>query len=315
MSLFAGLKARIRSQSRAYLKTLFSQATRTKLKRFQAQARKTASPLLLMIYGRFTTAELISELAKNVPADFEILMVHSAFEPLLPSYQGAPRDLVRGLVDFCGPERTLVMPSFILGGRDYDIEQFYRSKPFDVRRTPSEVGMIAELFRRYPGAVRSLHPSCAVCAMGPLAKELVANHEIAKTGIGPDSPFGFMNGRKTTIVGIGIEYFRCLTHVHTAAQYMGDEFRIKSGSKAIEIPVIDNNGNTTTCKVGLPDRNRKLHLDRLRTILDKEELREWYFHGAPMFAIPEARVVTYKLIEAARKGVTIYEVASDHDRN
>ena len=308
MSLLDGAKAKIRGQARSALKAMFSQETRTRLKRAQAQARKKAAPLLLMYYGKYTTSELIAELAKNIPDDFEVLMVHSAFETLLPSFQGSPKELVDGLVSFCGPNRTLVMPSFIMGGRTYNIEEFYKDRPFDVRRTPSEVGMVSELFRRHPGAVRSLHPSCAVCAVGPLAQELTANHEIAKTGIGPESPFGYMNRHKTAIVGIGVEYFRCLTHVHTAAQYMGDEFPVKFNSKVIEIPVVDLNGNTSSCHVGLPDpKRRKLHLDRLRGLMDRNQLREFYFHGAPMFAIPEARVVSDKLIDAARAGTTIYE--------
>jgi hypothetical protein len=41
-------------------------------------------------------------------------------------------------------------------------------------------------------------------------------------------------------------------------------------------------------------------------VLSKNELLEWSFHGVPMFIVPQAGVLTERLIEAARRGVTIY---------
>ncbi|HEY1903587.1 MAG TPA: AAC(3) family N-acetyltransferase [Terracidiphilus sp.] len=288
------------------LKRFLSQERRTELKRLQGQARKQLAPLLRLVHGSFTTKELMVELERRLPSNFEILMIHSSFDSFLPMYNGNAKDLVRALVDFCGPNRTLVMPSFVMGGRDYDAAAYFQSRPFDIRTTPSDMGIIAEIFRRIPNVRRSLHPTCSVCAIGFHANEVTAEHHLAKTGLGPDGPFGVMSRRHTAILGLGVEYFRCLTHVHNATQTMGDEFPIKFVSRATQVKVVDYNGSVYEQSIGLPDRTKKLDLSILGSVLSKDELVEWRFHGVPMFAIPEAGIVTRRLIEAAGRGITIY---------
>ena len=266
--------------------------------------------MLSAVHGTFSTEELIAELNRRLPRDFEILMVHSSFDTFLPMYKGNAKELVSALIEFCGPDRTLVMPSFVMGGRSYDAAAYYQSKPFDVRTTPSEMGLIAEIFRRTPKVLRSLHPTCAVCALGPLAKQLTTGHHLSETGMSPDSPFGVMTRRPTAILGLGVEYFRCLTHVHTATHKMGDEYPIKFVNRTTQVTLIDYDGSRFVHTLGLPDRTKKLDLTVIWSVLSREELMEWRFHGVPMFLVPEAGVLTERLIEAARRGVTIFGKAT-----
>lgn len=296
----------VRSGVRAALRRVLSQERRTELKRLQGVARKRIAPVLSFVHGTFTTEELLSELSRRLPSDFEILMVHSSFDTFLPMYKGSAKELVNALIDLCGPQRTLVMPSFVMGGRTYDAAEYFRSKPFDVRTTPSEMGLVAEVFRRTPRVLRSLHPTCAVCALGPLSRELTTGHHLAETSLGPDSPFGVMTRRKTAILGLGVEYYRCLTHVHTAPPQMGEEFPVKFSTPTTQVTLVDYDGSRYDYKLGLPDRTKKLDLTVLWSVLSKNELREWRFHGVPMFVVPEAGVITKRLIEAARRGVTVY---------
>jgi len=58
--------------------------------------------------------------------------------------------------------------------------------------------------------------------------------------------------------------------------------------------------------LGLPDRSKHLDLTVLWSLLSKEELVEWRFHGVPMFVVTEARIVTERLVEAAGRGITVY---------
>jgi aminoglycoside N3'-acetyltransferase len=306
VSLLSQSRSHLRAGLRSTLRRFLSQERRTELKRLQGIARKRFAPVLSTLHGRFTTDELIADLSRRLPADFEILMVHSSFDSLLPMYRGNAKELVAGLIDFCGPNRTLVMPSFVMGGRSYDAASYFAAKPFDVRTTPSEMGMIAEIFRRTPNVLRSLHPTASVCALGPLAPELTADHHLSKKGLGPDSPFGVMTVRRTAIIGIGVEYFRCLTHVHAASQKMGDAYPIKLNSITTEVTLIDFQGQRHEYQLGLPDRSKKLDLTVLWQILTKEELREWTFHSVPLFAVPSASVLTERLIEAAHRGITVF---------
>ena len=304
----------VRAGVRSGLRRFLSQERRTELKRLQGVVRKRLSPVLTAVHGKFGTEELVAEIKRHLPQDFEILMVHSSFDTFLPMYQGTAKDLVNALVTLCGPGRTLVMPSFVMGGRTYDAATYYKTKPFDVRITPSEMGLIAEIFRRTPNVLRSLHPTCSVCALGPLAKELTTGHHVSRTGMSPDSPFGVMTRRPTAILGLGVEYFRCLTHVHTAAHKMGDEYPIKFADLSTQVTLVDYDGTRYEHRLGLPDRTKKLDLRVLWSVLSKDELREWRFHGVSMFVVPEAGVLTERLIEAARRGITILGKApASHD--
>jgi aminoglycoside 3-N-acetyltransferase len=296
----------LRAEVRAALRKFLSQERRTELKRLQGVARKRFAPMLSVVHGRFGTADLMADISCRLPSDFEILMVHSAFDALLPMYRGNPKELVSGLIELCGPTRTLVMPSFIMGGRTYDAAAYFQTKPFDVRTTPSEMGLVAEIFRRTPKVLRSLHPTASVCALGPLAQEITAGHHLSKTGLAPDSPFGVMTRRETAITGVGVEYFRCLTHVHAATQKMGDRYPIKFENRTAQVTLVDYDGTRYQHMLGLPDRTKKLDLTVLWSILSKDELREWKFHGVSLFVVPSAAVLTQRLIEAAEKGITIF---------
>jgi aminoglycoside N3'-acetyltransferase len=297
----------VRAGLRAALRRSLSQERRTELKRLQSLARKRFAPMLSLVHGTFTTEELLAELARRLPRDFEILMVHSSFDGFLPMYKGSPKELVSALIAFCGNDRTLVMPSFVMGGRTYDTSAYFKSRPFDVRYTPSEMGLVAEIFRRTPNVLRSLHPTCSVCALGPLSKELTAGHHVSRSGLSTDSPFGVMTRRKTAILGLGVEYYRCLTHAHVASDTMGDAFPIKSANpSSTQVTLVDYDGARYDYKLGLPDRTRKLDLRILWSVLSKDELVEWRFHGVPMFVVPEAGILTERMIAAARRGITIY---------
>jgi aminoglycoside 3-N-acetyltransferase len=305
----------VRAGVRAALRRALSQEKRTELKRLQGLAHKRLSPVLKLVHGTFNTDALRAELARRLPADFEILMVHSSYDGLLPMYKGSASELLITLMDFCGPERTLVMPAFVMGGRTFDTKTYFASRPFDVRRTPSETGMIGELFRRTPHVLRSLHPTCSICALGPLARELTTGHHLAKTGFTADSPFGAMNRHRSAILGLGVEYFRCLTHAHTAGHQLGEAYPIKFAKISTQVTLIDYDGNRYEYELGLPDRSKKLDLRVLWSVLSRHELMEWRFHGVPMFLVPEAKVVTERLTEAARKGITIYGPASADDHS
>jgi aminoglycoside 3-N-acetyltransferase len=297
----------VRAGVRGMLRRVLSQERRSELKRLQGLARKRLAPVLSLVNGAFTTQELLSDIARRLPPDFEILMVHSSFDAFLPMYKGAAKEVVNGLIDLCGPERTLVMPAFILGGRNYDTSEYFKSRPFDVRRTPSEAGLITEVFRRTPNVRRSLHPTCSLCALGPLATELTFGHHLCQRGMSPDSPFGVMTRRRTAILGLGVEYYRCLTHAHTAGDQMGDAFPIKfSHSASTEVTLVDYDGSRYQYNLGMPDRTKKLDLTILWSLLSKEELVEWRFHGVPMFLVPRAGLLTERLVEAAQRGVTVY---------
>jgi hypothetical protein len=73
---------------------------------------------------------------------------------------------------------------------------------------------------------------------------------------------------------------------------------------------VDRTGARLPYRLGVPDRSGKtkanLDLTVLWSLLSREELREWRFHGVPMFMVVDAGALTARLIAAAREGTTIY---------
>jgi aminoglycoside 3-N-acetyltransferase len=288
------------------LRRCLGQKSRTSLKKWQGTARKRMGKVYSFCYGAYTAKELLEELGARIPADTEILMVHSSYDRLLPMYKGTPRELVDALISFCGKDRTLVMPAFVLGGRLYDKKEYFEKHAFDVKRTPSEMGLLSEIFRRTPGVLRSFHPTHSVCAIGPLAEQLTANQQIPATRTGPGTPFELMTQKPTAIVGVGIEYYRCITHTHTAEDILGDEFPVKFRREPIPVVLIDRSGNKIPFSLTIPQSAKPLDNTVLRSLLSRNELVEWTFRGTAMF-VTVASLVTERLIEAARKGITVYD--------
>jgi len=136
---------------------------------------------------------------------------------------------------------------------------------------------------------------------------MTTGHHVAESGMSPDSPFGIMTRRHTAILGLGIEYYRSLTHVHTAGAKIGEEaFPIKFVKATTPVTLVDYDGSRYEYQLGLADRTKKLDLRILWSVLSKEELVEWRFHGVSIYMVPQAGVLTDRLVEAAQRGITIY---------
>src|SRR6202158_1809795 len=149
----------VRTEAFHLLKSLTSQRFRQRVKGRVWRLRSRLAPLLKARYGSYGNIELEAELRARMPPDFEILMVHSSISDMQPMYRGTARDLVDLLLHLVGPERTLAMPAFFFGSAELYNRDYYRKhRRFDVRRTPSQMGLVTEIFRRWPGVIRSLHP-------------------------------------------------------------------------------------------------------------------------------------------------------------
>jgi aminoglycoside 3-N-acetyltransferase len=287
------------------LRRCLSQRSRDQLKLWQRRTRKKMGRALCLFYGKYSAAELVMELKAKVPSDCEILMVHSSYDNLLPMYSGAPQEILDELIASCGDRCTLAMPAFCLGGRLRDKRAYYEKNVFDVRRTGSEMGLLTELFRRRPGVKRSLHPTHSICALGPLANELVAGHEACPTRTGYGSPFDFMAKRKCNIVGLGVEWFRVITQTHTAEDMLGDSFPIKFQTETFPVTLKNWEGRQISYDLTVLTTKHTLDNMLLRSFLSENELQGWKYRGTPLF-VTHAGKVTQGLLKAAQRGITVY---------
>ena len=276
------------------------------LRRGYLGLRQGVMPLIRAVNGTFDAKEIHAHLDRTVGRDFEVLMVHCSVNHLQPAYIEGPQDLLKMLLEYCGPTRTLAMPAFYFGdSRQGGVNLEFAAQPrVNLRRLPSQMGMLSELFRRSKGVLASRHPVMRICATGPLAHELVKGHECALLPHGIGSPFDFMARHDTLILGIG-KPFEVLTHVHHAEDLLGAEFPVPARA----VPPLDMVLVDGAEDVPFVLRARELcwrrDMWRLRALMTPHTLREWKFHGVPLFAT-RARDVTASLVAAAREGRTLY---------
>ena len=289
------------------LRSTLSQRRRNRLKRHVTQLRSRLAPLYRARYGAFDAQELCDEIARRLPQDVEIIMVHCSLNDLQPMYRAGPRELLDALVRLCGADRTLVMPTFFFGGPDQDAGLYYReTRVFDAGRHPSQMGLLSELFRRRTGVRRSVHPTASVSALGPLADELVRGHHLAATTFGKGTPFDVMAQRRTAIVGIGTEYFRSLSQVHAAEDLLEERYPLPLRASSLPVQLRDVDGTVHDYELRVNAEPMGRRLERLERLLAPGELVQWRFHGVPLYVTSAARV-TEALTEAALRGETIYD--------
>jgi aminoglycoside 3-N-acetyltransferase len=269
--------------------------------------RAKLQPVIRAVYGSFDSAALRAHLEHRIGHDFEILMVHSSVNYMKPMYAADPLEFVHMLIEFCGAERTLAMPAFYFGDPDLGgTSAMFETNPrFDLRRTPSQMGLATEIFRRTKGVRQSRHPIYRVSALGPLAEALTTGHETAESNCGPGSPFDIMTAHDTLILGIG-KSFEVLTHIHHVEDLMGETFPVPmSVGTHLAMTLIDGEE-----EIPFLLRRRgfkwKQNMWKLRDIMGPDQLREWRFHNVPLFAT-RARDVTEALLDAAKRGVTLYK--------
>ena len=123
----------------------------------------------------------------------DVLLVHTSFRQVRP-VEGGPRGLIDALRDAIGDEGTLVMPSWT--GSD--------DEPFDPAITPAatDLGIVAEVFRRTPGVVRSDH-AFAFAAAGPAAGHITSD-PLPLPPHSPASPAGRVRDLDGRVLLLGV---------------------------------------------------------------------------------------------------------------
>lgn len=212
-----------------------------------------------------TAAEFAEALSVIGVAEGQVLFVHSGAD-WLRSVEGGPMNVLKMLRAAVGEKGTLAMPSFPFDSLASD---YLASASFDIRRSPSKMGLLTEIFRRLPDVTRSLHPTHPVCAQGPLAEYLTEGHHLDERPFGPSSPFGRIEENNGKILMIGVDS-AFLTHVHVAEDLMGEAFPVPVYlEEAVEATVLDELGNEKT----LTTRVHDPAVSRLKAISRFE--REW----------------------------------------
>ena len=162
----------------------------------------------------------------------DTLLVHSSYKSL-GEVEGGPSTVIRALETALGPGGTLIMPTF-----NFD---FNKGEPWDVRTTPSKMGILTEFVRKDPRARRVFHPFYSFAVLGEHA-EMLGNLRY-KSAYERNSVFGKLRDLDGKIMVIGLSYNDSMTFFHHIEQMEGVDYRFL---KQFTGEVTDEHGNTYT---------------------------------------------------------------------
>jgi aminoglycoside 3-N-acetyltransferase len=150
------------------------------------QVKFRLSGILVERLLAYDTAAFIRALAELGIRSGDALMVHSSLHPH-SGYRDRPVDMIAALKDAVGPQGLLIMPSMTYTDSSRDF--LSRGVEMSVRRSPSRMGLLTEVFRRGKDVRRSLSPTHPLLAWGDGADTFLAGHDLTDRPFGPASPF------------------------------------------------------------------------------------------------------------------------------
>src|SRR5262245_52168414 len=153
----------------------------------------------------------------------DLVYVHSGMDGLnlgFPFYR-----ILFLIQEVIGREGTVVFPTYP-NHRISSYEWLKQGNVFDVRRTPSYTGILTEFARKQKNAVRSLHPTKSVCALGKYALELTKTHQQSPFPYDYCSPYYRIMEHDAKIIGLGVST-KHLSFVHCVDDALKDKFPVQ----------------------------------------------------------------------------------------
>jgi aminoglycoside 3-N-acetyltransferase len=254
----------------------------------------------------FSKQDLVDMLNRLGVEKGDVLLVHSSLDQF-DAFLGKPLDIIMALQETVGPAGTLLMPTLPFRGSAVDYAR--ESRVYVVQRTPSQMGLLTELFRRMPGVIRSVHPTHPVAAWGGNANQIVADHHQADTPCGRQTPYGRLLDHNGKILLLGTD-ITVLTFFHTVEEILERKMPFSPFTNEVftlESRDAQNATLTTTMRLFEPKYSKRRNLEKLTPALKKHGWwRETHLGGMKAILL-RADQVLQTCSDMADRGIYCYD--------
>ncbi len=177
----------------------------------------------------------------------QAIMVHTSLSSLGYVCGGA-QSVIEALMESVGGDGTIMMPTQSWKNLDPSTGVYWQEPEewwsaireyipaYDKRITPTNtMGAVSEMFRQWPGTLRSDHPARSVAAWGRYAQYLTENHDLSDI-FGDCSPIGRLYELDGYVLLAGVGYDKN-TSLHLAdarAEYPGKHMVTESSAIRID---------------------------------------------------------------------------------
>lgn len=237
----------------------------------------------------------------------DTVYVHSSIDQLnleFPFYR-----VLALLQDVVGPRGTLLFPTYP-NQRVSSYEYLQAGHVFDIRRTPSYTGLLTEIARRQKDAIRSLHPTKSVCAIGPNAREMTATHQQSPWPYDTNSPYYKLIEHNAKIVGLGVwtQYLSlvyCVDDALKEASPVQTYFPEKFAGRCI-----DYQGREVVVETFAHDMRRCVHdIPRyMKTYIPPTICEDLTINGMKFFRAYAPKLFE-QMLRLAKEGITVYPIS------
>lgn len=160
--------------------------------------------------AKLTCSDIVTGLRELGLRAGDKVLVHSSLTAL-GDVDGGAETVVDALIEAVGKDGLVVVPTFAC------------APPFNRKTSISQLGAVVNAFWQRPDAVRSLHPTHSVAAIGKGAKELVKDHEKAPTAYAEGTPYHKLATTGGKVLLLGVDQDRNTT-LHTAEALAGSVY-------------------------------------------------------------------------------------------
>ncbi|RUS47398.1 aminoglycoside N(3)-acetyltransferase [Cohnella sp. AR92] len=194
-----------------------------------------------------TKQDLIEQLEGYGVSAGQTLIVHTSLRSLGYVLGGA-ETVIRALLALVGEEGTVMMPAQTWKNLDpatgvhWDAEEAWwpmireQWPAYDKEVTPAiGMGVVAEMLRTWPGAMRSDHPARSFAAVGKHAEYLTANHDLRNI-FGQGSPLDklYELDGHVLLLGVGHDKNTSLHLAETRADFPGKTHSEESSAMIVD---------------------------------------------------------------------------------